>query len=208
MLAIHWTPVSNTKKILKNGIRKSKKGLFCFPLTGYKQLDKWWVTFFNQNREKGRKKYNGIVFRIKKEDFPAYFGYWYNATNRHDFKKEITNLKSFGAKYRTLLLWRMGMEIAKNENLVTDKYDCEMIDKLYLELADKEIMNETSSLNEKINSIENMRSTLYDFQIVLSNSISAERILKVLPLANESGKVSKQKKKFNTKEEINTFHER
>jgi hypothetical protein len=36
-------------------------------MTGNLQVDRWWVKFFNMAR--GRKKYNGIVFRISKEDY-------------------------------------------------------------------------------------------------------------------------------------------
>jgi hypothetical protein len=196
MLAVHWTPVNDTKKVLKNGIRKSKKGLFCFPLTGHKHLDKWWVNFFNQCGVRYRKKYNGIVFRIKKEDLPAYFGHWIGATNRHDFKKEITDLKSFGKQYRETLLWRMGEEIARANNLDNGVYNYKIIDKLYSELADKEMIHNASALTERLNSIDFMSYTLDDYQIVLSHSISADRIIKVLPQGNEFGRVLRQKKKY------------
>ena len=196
MLAVHWTPVNDTKKVLKNGIRKSKKGLFCFPLTGHKHLDKWWVNFFNQCGARQRKKYNGIVFRIKKEDLPAYFGHWIGATNRHDFKKEILDLKSFGKQYRETLLWRMGEEIARANNLDYGINDYKIVDKLYSELADKEMMNNTSTLNERLNSIDFMSYTLDDYQIVLSNSISADRIIKVMPQGNDFGRVLRQQKKY------------
>lgn len=195
MLAVHWTPVNETKKILKNGIRKSKKGLFCFPLTGHKHLDKWWRNFFNQCGVRERKNYNGIVFRIKEEDLPAYFGHWIGATNRHDVKKEITDLESFGKLYRETLLWRMGEEIAMANNLDDGIYDYKIIDKLYSELAEKEIMNNASALTERRNSIDFMSYTLYDYQIVLSNSISPDRIIKIVPQGNEFGRVLRQKKK-------------
>jgi hypothetical protein len=97
MLAVHWTPVNNTKTILKNGITKSKKGLYCFPLTGHKSLDRWWINFFNQCGVRHKKKYNGIVFRLKQQDLPAYFGHWIGATNKDDFKKEITNIKTLNS---------------------------------------------------------------------------------------------------------------
>ncbi len=196
MLAVHWTPVNDTKKVLKNGIRKSEKGLFCFPLTGHKHLDKWWVNFFNQCGVRHRKKYNGIVFRIKNEDLPAYFGHWIGATNRHNFKKEITDLKSFSKQYREILLWRMGEEIARANNLDNEIYDYQIIDKLYSELADKELLNNTNALTERLNSIDFMSYTLDDYQIVLSNSISANRIIKVMPQGNEFGRVLRQKKKY------------
>ena len=111
MLAVHWTPVSNTKGILKNGITKSKKGLFCFPLTGHKFLDRWWLYFFNQCGVRARKQYNGIVFRLKQQDMPAYFGHWVGAINNSDFKKEITDLKTLGQEFREAITWRLGEEM-------------------------------------------------------------------------------------------------
>ena len=77
MLAIHWSPVKNTKKILNQGITKSKNGIYCFPLTGHFALDKWWVKAFNQyNFCVNKKKYNGFIFKIEKQFLPAYFGHW------------------------------------------------------------------------------------------------------------------------------------
>lgn len=32
MLVVHWSPVNNTKNILKNGITKSQNGVYCFPV--------------------------------------------------------------------------------------------------------------------------------------------------------------------------------
>lgn len=196
MLAIHWTPVNETKKILKNGIRKSKKGLYCFPLTGHKHLDKWWVNFFNQCRVRPRKKYNGIVFRIEKNDLPACFGHWIGATNKDNFTKEIKDLKFLEKQYRDTLLWRMGEEIAWANNLGHTIYEFETIDKLYTDLAEKEIMKNPGALTERLNSIGFMTYSLEDYQIVLSNSISADRIVKVIPQGNEFGRVLRQEKKY------------
>lgn len=195
MLAIHWTPVNNTKTVLKNGIRKSKNGLYCFPVIGYKQLDKWWVNFFNQCGAREKKKYNGIVFRIKKSDLPAYFGHWLGATNRHEFKKEITDLKSLGEQIRETILWRMGEEIARNANLNKGIYDYNTLAKLYSDLATQEIITNKKALTERLNFLDFMSYTLSDYQIVLSQSISADRIIKVLPQGNEFGRVIRQKKK-------------
>ena len=43
------------------------------------------------NQVRARKKYNGIVFKISKEDLPAYFGHWIGATTRDNFDKPILN---------------------------------------------------------------------------------------------------------------------
>jgi hypothetical protein len=135
MLAVHWTPVSNTKSILKNGITKSKKGLFCFPLTGHKFLDRWWLYFFNQCGVRERKQYNGIVFRLKEQDMPAYFGSWIGATSKSDFEKEITDLKTLGHEFKEVITWRLGEEIARNSGLDKGIYDFGKINELYVTLA-------------------------------------------------------------------------
>ena len=72
MLAIHWSPVKNTGKILKNGIRKSKNGLYCFPLTGHREIDKHWIKGFGL-KYRQRVEYNGFIFRIEQQDFACVF---------------------------------------------------------------------------------------------------------------------------------------
>jgi hypothetical protein len=85
MLAIHWSPVKNTKNILKNGISKSKTGLYCFPLTGDYSMDKWWVSILRR----GRKQYNGFVFKIENGDLLAVFEDWIGHTIQDTFKMEM-----------------------------------------------------------------------------------------------------------------------
>lgn len=198
MLAVHWTPVSNTKNILKNGISKSKKGLYCFPLTGHKSLDRWWIYFFNQCGARERKKYNGIVFRLKKEDLPAYFGHWIGATNNQNFKKEIDSLKKLGSEFKETLIWRLGEEIADKRNLGKDIFDYEKRRKLYFSLTEEEIQKSPNLIVNKLNDLDFMIYALEDYQIVLSNSIPANRIIKIIPQGNEFGKTTRLKKKYGT----------
>ncbi|HEX8331627.1 MAG TPA: hypothetical protein VF622_03345 [Segetibacter sp.] len=198
MLAVHWTPVNNTKAILKNGIRKTKKGVYCFPLTGHKTMDKWWVNFFNQAGARNRKQYNGIVFRISKKDLPAYFGHWIGATTKCDFKKEITDLKELGSQFREAMLWRMGEEVARAHNLDHGIYEYDTLHSMYLNLAETELANNSKALADKLNSLDFISKVLDDYQIVLSNSIPANRIIKVIPQGNEFGRVLRQQKKNNS----------
>jgi len=192
MLAVHWTPVSNTKSILKNGIRKSKNGVYCFPLTGNKFLDKWWLNFFNQASVRPRKKYNGIVFRITKEDLPAYFGHWVGATNRDSFKKEIADLKSLGKEYREALIWRIGEHTAWRKNYPNYFGDQAMAEKVYMELGHQAIESDSFLFSD----LGLMLYTFEDYQIALSHSIPARRIVKVLPQGDEFGRVLRKKKKY------------
>lgn len=91
ILAFHWSPVNNTKRIKKNGIRKNKNGLYCFPLTESHYVDKFWVDLLNNSN---KKEYNGFIFKLTESDMPAYFGNWLGATNKDKFEKEICDLKT------------------------------------------------------------------------------------------------------------------
>jgi len=53
-----------------------------------------------------------------------------------------------------------------------------------------------NALTERLNSIDFMSYTLEDYQIVLSQSITADRIIKIMPQGNEFGRVLRQKKKY------------
>lgn len=194
MLAVHWTPVKNTGRILKNGITKSPNGVYCFPLTGHKSLDRWWLLFFNQRGVRQRQQYNGIVFRLQQQDMPAYFGYWVGASSKCDFDKEITDLKNIGQQFRETILFRLGERLAWASGLDNGIYDPKKLDELYIRLAETEIEKNPKALMEKMNSADFMAYTFEDYQIVLSNSIPASRIIKVLPQGNEFGRVLKQQK--------------
>jgi hypothetical protein len=123
MLAIHWSPVKNTKKILKNGILKSKNGLYCFPLTGQKNLDQWWVKRFNQwTGKRNREPYNGFVFRIEKDDMPACFGECDYHTNADKFEMEINNIEELELHYRERVIQAIGKKILKLEFIKTEEY--------------------------------------------------------------------------------------
>jgi len=197
MLAVHWTPVNKTKNILKNGITKSKKGLYCFPLTGHKSLDKWWIHFFNQCGIREKKKYNGIIFRIKQNDLPAYFGQWYGATNRHNFKKEIENLKQLGKEFKETILYRIGEEIAFKKNIGDEVlYNEKKREELYLNLARQEIKKSPILISDKLNDVDFMTYTFEDYQIVLSHSIHPSRILKIIPQGDEFGRVKRIKNEY------------
>lgn len=191
MLAVHWTPVANTKKIFKNGITRSKTGLYCFPLTGHKDLDKWWVNYFNQYGARSRKKYNGIVFRVLEEDLPAYFGHWIGATTRDKFTKPITSLSQLGKDFRETIIWRMGEQIAQQREI---PFDYKTADQLYEQLGNEAIQHNPKSFFDYYNDESFMSFALEDYQIVLSNSIPAKRIIKVLPQGNEFGKVLRKQK--------------
>ncbi|MEI6949255.1 hypothetical protein V9K67_18870 [Paraflavisolibacter sp. H34] len=195
MLAVHWTPVNRTKNILKNGITKSKTGLYCFPLTGHKALDRWWITFFKQRNVRSRNKYNGIVFRLTEQDLPACFGHWIGSTTKDSFSKETICLKALEAKFRETILWRMGEELAGKLSLHAGILEHEKQAELFLQLAEQEIRKAPGTITGKLNDLDFMTYTFEDYQIVLSNSIAPGRIIKILPQGDEYGRVRRLKKK-------------
>ena len=132
------------------------------------------------------------------KDLPAYFGRWIGATNRDDFKKEITNLKTLGTEFRQTILWQHGEELARQLNLSSNLYDHKKQTELFLRLAELEIQKSPKALTQKTADIDFMTFALEDYQIVLTNSISSDRILKVLPQGDEFGRVTKLRKKYGT----------
>lgn len=191
MLAIHWAPVGNTKHILKNGIRKTKRGLYCFPLTGHKVLDKWWVNFFNNHTNRGRKKFNGIVFRITQADMPAKFGHWIGSTSKDNFEKEINDLETLERQYRDTVLCRMGemLHHSVSNNFFTDG-------KHFIALAQNELKTSPGALNKLLATVDFMTFAFEDYQIVLSSSIKADRIIKVLPQGDKNGRALRKEKLY------------
>jgi hypothetical protein len=187
MLAIHWTPVANTKRILRTGITKSKKGLYCFPVTGNLQVDRWWVKFFNMAR--GRKKYNGIVFRISKEDLPAYFGHWIGATTKNIFDKPILTMKELRDEYTNNILFRIGEYLfQKSELTTTEEFVLDFID-----IAKPQIES-NEKVKRLLHDIDIKVFSLEDIQIVLSGSVSADRIVRVISDGTDTGRQRRKKK--------------
>ena len=188
MLAIHWTPVANTKKVLRTGIAKSKNGLYCFPLTGNHQVDRWWAKFFKNVRPK--RKYNGIVFKIRKGDLPAYFGHWIGATTRDTFDKPILTMKELGYEYRNNILFRIGEYFLhqKGDEMTADDFARDFVD-----VAKREI-TANASAKRLLDDLSTKTFALEDIQIVLSNSISADRIVKVISDGTDTGRQRRKKK--------------
>ncbi len=125
---------------------------------------------------------------------PAYFGSWVGATTRDDFKKEISNLKILGIEFRQNILFRLGEEIAGRSNLGKEISNGYEKNKLYVDLAESEIKKSPGVLADKMNTLGFMTYVFEDYQIVLSQSIPPDRIIKVLPQGNEFGRVLKRQK--------------
>jgi hypothetical protein len=177
MLAIHWSPVKNTKLIRRKGIRKSNRGLYCFPLTGHHNVDRWWAQFFRSCRP--RTQYNGFVFKIVQDDMPAMFGHWISG----EMFNSLDELKS---EFRSSIIWRIG-----EEYLSHPEEDFTTIGSL--------LISENPKLYSRIQSDPNwMRWVFEDYQIVLSRSIDAKRILRIVSGSQASGR--QRVRKYRTKD--------
>jgi hypothetical protein len=164
-------------------------------------LDKWWVNFFNQCHVRARKKYNGIVFRIMQEDLPASFGHWVGRGLTHP-EHNITDLKKFESEYRETIIWRIGEQIAADKSLEDWKHDDQ-----FIPLAEAALKADPGILHDHMRSYDFMGFTFEDYEIVLSRSISADRIIKVLPQGNEFGRVLRQQKKFGPPKHRKSFYQ-
>jgi hypothetical protein len=235
MLVVHWSPVKNTKNILKNGISKSKNGLYCFPLTGYKYVDSWWVKAFNlKHYSKHHRQYNGFIFRIKKDDLPACFDHASGHTTLDTFEMEIKNLKELELRYRERIIHKIGEKILKQnicktkeylklseklyekyefeyeslddpvllENTFSDWLDSQSIDKYapvidkFLEAGKAEIEKNPNIVKKSLHDLDFLENTFSDWQIILSGSISPNRIIKIISARDEYGKVLYKNKKY------------
>lgn len=189
MLAIHWSPVSNTKRILKDGIIKSQNGVYCFPLTGQRAVDTWWVKAFNQYKfRKDKKKYNGFIFRIEQGYLPAYFGHWVGATSQDVFKKPINEINELEKEVRQTILFRIGENIIGYPDAINYNYN-------YLIKIAQNNENSKEHYNSFVQDLDCMTFTFEDLQIVLDKSIPAKNIISVVSSQNEFGKVLYKNKK-------------
>ena len=104
MLVIHWSKQNRTQQILSNGIRPSKRkrsgyirGVYVYPFSKNRTLSGNWKRNL-KSWDHVRGNFNGFVFRLEKEDFPLYAGYWFfNRSNPEDTK--VNHLKELEEKY-------------------------------------------------------------------------------------------------------------
>jgi hypothetical protein len=194
MLAVHWSPVKNTKNILRNGIRPSKDGVFCFPLTGHPHVDKWWVNAFRRWGWRHRTAYNGFVFRIVEGDLPAAFSDW-----RHGPEdKPLNSIAQVKAEFESAIMFRFGAWYFDHSRLEASlkPHDLDLPDH---EARGREIaaQNPERYLEALNGNPKFMENVFANYQIVLSRAISPDRILRVIPGGNDYGRNIARKKKRN-----------
>jgi hypothetical protein len=219
MLAVHWSPVKNTKIICKNGIRKDARGVFCFPLTGHFFLDRWWPRAFRTwTPGHAPSAFNGFVFRLTDEDCPAYFGHW----GAEGAVKPLQSVAAIQQSFRETLIWRIG-EAAWNGWVPCTRQACrcEELGPARAVLADIVSSKRSDAHTTWNGAIEDLGQAVVrhdprrytdclmqnvsflqfvfeDFEIVLSHSITPHRILKIMPGGHEFGRSQYQRKKHRT----------
>jgi hypothetical protein len=122
MLVIHWTKHNKTGDIITNGLRQSTrtrisrwvdqtgelkedkqkiKGLWCYPYTRNKTLNNQWKKNLKA-WERQNANFNGVVFRLTKDDFPLYAGSFI-ATGQGDqaLMRSMDDLKKLMTKFPT-----------------------------------------------------------------------------------------------------------
>lgn len=152
----------------------------CFPVTGHLSLDRWWMKALKSFKRDG-KRYNGFIFRVQEQDLPAYFSHFIGATTGDKFEKPIATLAQLGEQMKNTIVWRIG------ERSVWHTEDWFRGDIDYLKLGIEEIKKRPAVYKETITDAAFMAYTLEDYQIVLTKSIEANRIIRVIPPTEQFG---------------------
>ncbi|MBD3918604.1 hypothetical protein H8B09_07575 [Paenibacillus sp. PR3] len=188
MLVVHWSPVNNSKNILKNGINKGRNGVYCFPITGHVSLDRWWMKALKRFRKDG-KRYNGFIFRVGERDLPAYFGHFMGATTNDEFDKSIKTLEDLGKEIQNTIIWRIG------ESTLQHAVEWLSKDHDFIKLGREELQKRPTLYKDTLTDAAFMEYILEDYQIVLNQSIDSNRIIRVIPPTEEFGRVLYKNKK-------------
>ncbi len=139
---------------------------------------------------RAKKKYNGIVFKISKNDLPAYFGHWIGATSRDTFDKPILTIKELRDEYRNNILFRIGEYFLhqKGELMTAADFARDFVD-----IAKREIRG-NEKVKRLLHDLDIKTFALEDIQIVLSSSVSADRIVKVISDGTDTGRQRRKRK--------------
>ncbi|MCA9072687.1 MAG: hypothetical protein KDA84_27380, partial [Planctomycetaceae bacterium] len=177
MLAIHWSPVKNTKSILRNISRKGKRGLFCFPLTGHEILDRCWAWLFRCSRSRPRTPYNGFVFRLTEDDLPASFGDW--ILDACGQARSFGLLSELEEEFRRAIVSQM-----ETDRLCRQRRGSNRI----RNTGEGSDCHDSLEFNQYRNDPMWMQEVFYGSQIILSKSIDARRIIRIVSYASKSGR--------------------
>ncbi|QDH23876.1 hypothetical protein FFV09_20760 [Saccharibacillus brassicae] len=135
------------------------------------------------------KTYNGFIFRVEERDLPGYLGHFVGATTADEFEKPIRTLEELGQAMRQTVIWRIGESTTGYMNQDPDS----PID--YMQLGKAELRKNPDLYRQAWTDAAFMEYIFEDYQLVLSRSIPAKRILRVIPPTGEFGRVLYRQKK-------------
>ena len=106
---------------------------------------------------------------------------------------EIKSLEELESRYREEIISRFGFH---NVNLdLATNLEWEAMFDLFFETGQSEIQKDNKLINKLLNDPDHIDDTFGHWQIILSRSISSDRIIKIISDRNEYGKVLHKKKK-------------
>ncbi|ANY67877.1 hypothetical protein BBD42_16400 [Paenibacillus sp. BIHB 4019] len=135
------------------------------------------------------KRYNGFIFRVQEQDLPAYFNHFIGATTGEKFEKPITTLAQLGEQMKETIVWRIG------ERSLWHTEERFRADIDFLKLGKEEIKKQPLVYKETLTDAAFMAYILEDYQIVLTKSIEANRIIRVIPPTEQFGTILYKNKK-------------
>lgn len=176
MLVVHWSPVKNTKGILRNGITAGKDSAsHFFPLTGHRSVDRWWAQAFRSWRP--RTQYNGFVVRLTDDDMPATFCHWIQwAVDNGGHAPMRQSIDELTAEYRDTILWRIGETVADSSSGNE------------AELGRKVVEADPEAYNRLRTDPNWMRWVFEDYEIKVFKSVPASRIQRAFAGSAKSGR--------------------
>lgn len=162
MLVIHWTKHNKTKDIIVNGLRQSTrtrvslsfdksgkptktkkriKGLWCYPYTRNKTLNNQWKKNL-KTWDRKQTNFNGIVFRLTKDDFPLYAGSFISTgQGNQTLIKDIDELKKLMSNFPSNAI------IDKQTAIDTDEFEIILSNKVKVERIIKIIKDKAGKKN-------------------------------------------------------------
>jgi len=189
MNVIHWSPASNHEAILEKGLLIKDTRIACTILTPFHELNRWWLDF-----QMNDTKYLGYIFELVESDFPLKYGHWLGDTDQvydeqgelrasrrktiADFLQEeathpnvYPSLQELKEGYKNALLWRIGEHLdVENKEETTS----------YISNALRYFQSPKHSIDTFIEDWDFMRFTFEDYQLLLFQPISPNRLIKIV----------------------------
>jgi hypothetical protein len=177
MLVVHWSPVKNTRRILRTGTHKGRAGVFCFPLTGFFALDHWWADCLYAAGV--RTHFNGFVFRLVAADLPALYGDCVHRIHpdRHGPPRCYETLRALETAIREDIAGRIA-----TDSTISTPNEAE------IEKLTRELLRSPARICAFQRDAGQMEYLLGHHEIVLSRSITPDRIIRVVSGSARSGR--------------------